>query len=69
MLTRANGALGDVERLTRLGCALQVNNTHLRLIRRLTSAVRGSFVLARELRRPREVVFAHVPPHKVKRRK
>jgi len=27
MLTRANGALRDVERLTRLGCALQVNNT------------------------------------------
>ena len=61
MLTRANGALRDVERLTRLGCALQVNNTRLRLVRRLTSAVRGSLVLASELRRPREVVSAHVP--------
>jgi len=39
MLIRANGALRDVERLTRLGCALQVNNTRLRLVRRLTSAV------------------------------
>ena len=29
MLTRANGALNDVERLTRLRCALQVNNTCL----------------------------------------
>jgi len=69
MLTRANGALRDVERLTRVGCALQVNNTRLRLVRCLTSAVRGSLVLARELRRPREVVSAHVPPHEVKRRK
>jgi len=69
ILTRPNGALKDVERLTWLGCALQVNNTHLRLVRRLTSAVRGSLVLARELRRLREVVSAHVPPHEVKRRK
>ena len=69
MLTRANGALRDVERLTRLGCALQVNNTRLRLVRRLTSTVRGGLVLARELRRPREVVSAHVPPHEVKRQK
>jgi len=69
MLTRANGALRDVERLTRLGCALQVSNTRLRLVRRLTSAVRGSLALARELRRPREVVSAHVPPHEVKRQK
>jgi len=68
MLTRANGALRDVERLTRFGCALQVNNTRLRPVRRLTSAVRGSLVLARELRRPREVVSEHVPPHEVKRR-
>ena len=58
MLTRANGALNDVERLTRLGCALQANNTRLRLVRRLTSAVRGSLALARELRR---VFSAHVP--------
>jgi len=63
------GALRDVERLTRLGCALQANNTSLRLVRRLTSAVRGSLVPARELRRPREVVSAHVTPHEVKRRK
>ena len=35
MLTRASGALTDVERLTRLGCVLQVNNTRLRLVRRL----------------------------------
>ena len=69
MLIRANGALRDVERLTMLGCVLQVNNTHLRLVRRLTSAVRGDLVLTRELRRPREVVSAHVPPHKVKRQK
>jgi len=69
MLTRANGALRDVERLTRLGCALQVNNTRLRLVRRLTSAMRGSMALARELRRPREVVSAHVPPHEVQRQK
>ena len=69
MLIRANGALRDVERLTRLGCALQVNNTRLRLVRRLTCAVRGGLVLARELRRPREVVSAHVPPHEVKRQK
>jgi len=69
MLTRANGALRDAERLTRLGCALQVNNTRLRLVRRLTSAVRGSLVLAHELRHPREVVSAHVPPHEIKRRK
>jgi len=68
-LTRANEALRDVERLTRPGCALQVNNTRIRLVRRLTSAVRGSLALARELRRPREVVSAHVPPHEVKRRK
>ena len=67
MLIRANGALRDVERLTRLGCALQVNNTRLRLVRRLTSAVRGGLVLARELRRPREIVSAHVPLHEVKR--
>jgi len=66
MLTRANGALNDVERLTRLGCALQANNTRLRLVRRLTSAVRGSLALARELRR---VFSAHVPRHEVKRRK
>ena len=66
-LTRANEALRDVERLTRPGCALQVNNTRIRLVRRLTSAVRGSLALARELRRPREVVSAHVPPHEVKR--
>jgi len=69
MLTRANGALRDVERLTRLGCALQVNNTRLRLLCHLTSAVRDSLVLARELRRPQEVVSAHVPPYEVKRRK
>jgi len=50
MLTPANGTLKDVERLTRLGCALQVNNTCLRLVRRLTSAVRGSLALARDLR-------------------
>ena len=49
MLIRANGALRDVERLTRLGCALQVNNTRLRLVRRLTSAEQGGLVLAREL--------------------
>jgi len=69
MLIRANGALRDVERLTRLGCALQANNTCLRLVRRLTTAVRGGLELARELRRPREVVSAHVPPHEVKRQK
>jgi len=69
ILTGANGALRDVERLTRLGCVLQVNNTRLRLVRRLTSAVRGSLVLVRELRRPWEGVSAHVPPHEVKRRK
>ena len=69
ILTRANGALRDVERLTRLGCALQVNNTSLRLVRRLTSAVRGSLALAHQLRGPREVVSAHVLPYKVERRK
>jgi len=68
MLTRANGALRD-EWLTRLGCALEINNTRLRLVRRLTSAVRGSLVLARELRRAREAVSAHIPPDEVKRRK
>jgi len=68
-LTRANEALRDVERLTRLGCALQANNTRVRLVRRLTSAVRGSLTLARGLMRPREVVSEHVPPHDVKRRK
>jgi len=66
MLTRAKEALRDVERLTRLGCALQVNNTRLRLVRRLTSAVQGGLMLACELRRPWEVVSAHVPPHDVK---
>ena len=30
-LTRVNEALRDVERLTRLGCALPANNTHIRL--------------------------------------
>ena len=69
MLIRADGALRDVERLTRLGCALQVNNTRLRLVCRLTSAVQGGLVLTRELRRPREVVSAHVPLHEVKRQK
>jgi len=69
MLARAHEILSDVERLMRLGCALQVNNPRLRLVRRLKSAVRGSIALARELRRPRKVVSAHVPPHDVKRRK
>jgi len=66
-LTRANEALRDVERLMRLGCGLQAKNTRLRLERHLTSAMRGSLPLARELRCQREVVFAHVPPHEVKR--
>ena len=69
MLTGANEALRDVERLTRLGCALRANNTRIRLVCRLTSAVRGSLTLARGLMRLREVVFKHVPPHEIKRRK
>jgi len=69
MLARAGGSLRDVERLTWLGCVLQVNNTRLRLVRRLTSAVQGGLALVRELRHPREVVSAHVPPHEVKRQK
>ena len=31
--------------------------------------MRGSLTLARGLKRPREVVSEHVPPHEVKRRK
>jgi len=68
-LTRADEALKDVERLTQLGCALRANNTRIRLVRRLTSAVQDSLTLTRGLMCQREVVSEHVPPHEIKRRK
>jgi len=43
-MTRAKRVLGGVDRLmTWLGCALRVNNTRMRLVYRLTSAVQRGY--------------------------
>jgi len=48
-MTRAKRALRGVDRLmTWLGCALRVNNTRMRLVYRLTSAVQSGYRLTNQ---------------------